>query len=100
VCFSTGMTGYQETLTDPSFAGQIITFTFPHIGNVGTNREDLEAVTIAARGLVIRQDITDHSNWRAAQHLDAWLRAQGVSGIAGVDTRALTIRIREAGAPS
>ncbi|HXT79687.1 MAG TPA: glutamine-hydrolyzing carbamoyl-phosphate synthase small subunit [Acetobacteraceae bacterium] len=100
VCFSTGMTGYQETLTDPSFAGQIITFTFPHIGNVGTNREDLEAVTIAARGLVIRQDITEPSNWRAAQHLDAWLRAQGVSGIAGVDTRALTIRIREAGAPS
>jgi len=100
VCFSTGMTGYQETLTDPSFAGQIITFTFPHIGNVGTNREDLEAVTIAARGLVIRQDITEPSNWRAAQHLDAWLRAQGVGGIAGVDTRALTIRIREAGAPS
>jgi carbamoyl-phosphate synthase small subunit len=94
------MTGYQETLTDPSFAGQIITFTFPHIGNVGTNREDLEAVAIAARGLVIRQDVTEPSNWRAAQHLDAWLRAQGVSGIAGVDTRALTIRIRETGAPS
>ena len=65
VCFSTGMTGYQETLTDPSFAGQIITFTFPHIGNVGTNNEDIEATTIAARGLVVKQDITEPSNWRS-----------------------------------
>ena len=100
VCFSTGMTGYQETLTDPSFAGQIITFTFPHIGNVGTNNADIEAAGIAARGLVVKQDITEPSNWRSAQPLQAWLRAQGVAGIAGVDTRALTIRIRDAGAPA
>jgi carbamoyl-phosphate synthase small subunit len=99
ICFSTGMTGYQETLTDPSFAGQIITFTFPHIGNVGANSEDLEATGIAARGLIVNQDITEPSNWRATQNLDAWLRAQGVSGIAGIDTRALTIRIRDGGAP-
>ena len=69
VCFSTGMTGYQETLTDPSFAGQIITFTFPHIGNVGTNIQDIEATTIAARGLIVNQDITEPSNWRV--HPDA-----------------------------
>ncbi|HEY1410731.1 MAG TPA: glutamine-hydrolyzing carbamoyl-phosphate synthase small subunit [Rhodopila sp.] len=100
VCFSTGMTGYQETLTDPSFAGQIITFTFPHIGNVGTNKEDIEATTIAARGLVVKQDITEPSNWRSTQKLQAWLRAQGITGIAGVDTRALTIRIRDGGAPT
>ncbi|CAH2604928.1 carbamoyl phosphate synthetase subunit alpha [Rhodovastum atsumiense] len=100
VCFNTGMTGYQETLTDPSYAGQIITFTFPHIGNVGINQEDIEATTIAARGLVVKQDVTEPSNWRAAGHLDAWLRAQGVSGIGGVDTRALTSRIRDGGAPS
>ena len=100
VCFNTGMTGYQETLTDPSYAGQIITFTFPHIGNVGANAEDIEAGTIAARGLVVKQDVTEPSNWRAAQHLDLWLRAQGVPGLAGVDTRALTVRIRDAGAPS
>jgi carbamoyl-phosphate synthase small subunit len=100
VCFNTGMTGYQETLTDPSYAGQIITFTFPHIGNVGTNPEDFEATTIAARGLVVKQDVTEPSNWRAAQHLDAWLRVRGVAGIAGVDTRALTVRIRDGGAPN
>jgi carbamoyl-phosphate synthase small subunit len=100
VCFSTGMTGYQETLTDPSFAGQIITFTFPHIGNVGTNTQDIEAQTIAARGLVIKQDITEPSNWRSAQTLDHWVRAQGITGIAGVDTRSLTIRIRDGGAPT
>ena len=100
VCFNTGMTGYQETLTDPSYAGQIITFTFPHIGNVGANTEDIEATTIAARGLVVKQDITEPSNWRAAQHLDGWLRAQGITGLAGVDSRALTIRVRDGGAPS
>jgi carbamoyl-phosphate synthase small subunit len=100
VCFSTGLTGYQETLTDPSFAGQIITFTFPHIGNVGTNQQDLEAATIAARGLVVKQDITEPSNWRSTQTLDSWLRAQNVTGIAGIDTRALTLRIRDQGAPS
>jgi carbamoyl-phosphate synthase small subunit len=100
VCFSTGMTGYQETLTDPSFAGQIITFTFPHIGNVGTNSEDIETQTIAARGLVVKQDITEPSNWRSTQGLDAWLRSQGVTGIAGLDTRALAVRIRDQGAPT
>jgi len=100
VCFNTGMSGYQETLTDPSYAGQIITFTFPHIGNVGTNGEDIEADRIAARGLVIAQDITAPSNWRAVQGLDAWLRQRGVAGLAGVDTRALTLRIRDGGAPS
>ena len=99
ICFNTGMTGYQETLTDPSYAGQIITFTFPHIGNVGANLADIEASTIAARGLVTRQDVTEPSSWRATQGLDAWLRAQGVPGLAGVDTRALTIHIRDAGAP-
>jgi carbamoyl-phosphate synthase small subunit len=100
VCFNTGMTGYQETLTDPSYAGQIITFTFPHIGNVGTNGEDIEASSIAARGLVVKQDVTEPSNWRSTQHLDAWLRARGVAGLGGVDTRALTVRIRDGGAPS
>jgi len=100
VCFSTGMTGYQETLTDPSFAGQIITFTFPHIGNVGANIQDIEATNIAARGLVVKQDITEPSSWRSMQTLDAWVRSQGVTGIAGVDTRALTVRIRDGGAPT
>jgi len=100
VCFNTGMTGYQETLTDPSYAGQIITFTFPHIGNVGTNSEDIEAATVAARGLVVKQDVTEPSNWRATQHLDAWLKARGIAGVAGVDTRALTVRIRDGGAPN
>jgi carbamoyl-phosphate synthase small subunit len=100
VCFNTAMTGYEEILTDPSYAGQLITFTFPHIGNVGTNAEDIEAATIAARGLVVKQDVTEPSNWRAVQHLDAWLRAQGIAGLAGVDTRALTIRIRDGGAPA
>ena len=99
LCFNTGMTGYQETLTDPSYAGQVIAFTFPHIGNVGANREDIEALTIAARGLVVKQDVTEPSNWRSAQTLDAWLRAQNVPGISGVDTRALTMRIRDGGPP-
>ncbi|MGE0222950.1 MAG: glutamine-hydrolyzing carbamoyl-phosphate synthase small subunit [Acetobacteraceae bacterium] len=100
ICFNTGMTGYQETLTDPSYAGQIITFTFPHIGNVGTNPDDMEATTVAARGLVVKQDITEPSNWRSAQPLDAWLRVRGITGIAGVDTRALTARIRDDGPPN
>ena len=100
LCFNTGMTGYQETLTDPSFAGQIITFTFPHIGNVGTNPADAEATNIAALGLVVKADVTEPANWRATQHLHAWLLAQGVPGLAGVDTRALTLRIRDAGPPS
>ncbi|MCL2428931.1 MAG: glutamine-hydrolyzing carbamoyl-phosphate synthase small subunit [Alphaproteobacteria bacterium] len=100
VCFNTAMSGYQETLTDPSYAGQIICFTFPHIGNVGTNPEDLEATNIAARGLVVKQDITEPSNWRAHQHLAAWLAQRGVAGIAGVDTRRLTMRIRDGGPPN
>jgi len=100
LCFSTGMTGYQETLTDPSFAGQIIAFTFPHIGNVGANDEDLEAANIAARGLVTKEDIFAPSNYRATTSLDAWLGRMGVPGISGVDTRALTLRIRDSGPPS
>ena len=100
VCFNTSMTGYQEILTDPSYAGQIITFTFPHIGNVGTNPEDIETTTPVARGLVLRQDITDPANFRSTQHLDAWLKSHGLIGIAGVDTRALTRRIRDGGAPN
>lgn len=99
VCFNTAITGYQEILTDPSYAGQIITFTFPHIGNVGTNSEDLETITPAARGCVLRADITEPSNWRAAHHLDEWLKRQDLIGIAGVDTRRLTRRIRDLGAP-
>lgn len=97
LCFSTGMTGYQETLTDPSFAGQIITFTFPHIGNVGTNADDDEAPRVAARGLAVKQDLTEPANWRATQGLDAWLAGQGVPGICGVDTRAITLRVRDGG---
>ena len=100
VCFSTGMTGYQETLTDLSFAGQIITFTFPHVGNVGANPGDMEAATPAALGLVTKQDVTEPSNWRATQPLDGWLRSYGLPGLAGVDTRALTLRIRDGGPPS
>ena len=100
LCFNTGMTGYQETLTDPSYAGQIITFTFPHIGNVGANPQDLEAGDIAARGAVLNRDITAPSNWRATSGLDGWLRSRGVPAIAGVDTRALTRRIRDHGAPN
>ncbi len=100
VCFNTSMTGYQEILTDPSYAGQIIAFTFPHIGNVGANPEDMETATPAVRGVVLRADITDPSNWRAAQPFDAWLKAHNLVGIAGVDTRALTRRIRDLGAPN
>ena len=103
VCFNTAMTGYQEILTDPSYAGQIITFTFPHIGNVGTNDEDMESASLAAggvRGCVLRAAITAPSNWRAAQHLDAWLKARGIIAITGIDTRALTALIREKGMPN
>ena len=100
VCFNTGMTGYQETLTDPSYAGQIITFTFPHIGNVGANAEDAESITPAARGLVVKLDLTEPANYRATRHLDDWLKSHGIPGIAGIDTRALTLRIRDGGAPN
>jgi carbamoyl-phosphate synthase small subunit len=99
VCFNTAITGYEEILTDPSYAGQIITFTFPHIGNVGCNSEDLEAKTVAACGVVVRADITDPSNYRSHTHLDAWLKAQKLVGISGIDTRALTRQIREKGMP-
>lgn len=100
LCFNTSMNGYQETLTDPSYAGQIITFTFPHIGNVGTNDEDMEANTVASRGLVVREDVTEPSNWRSTQHLHEWLKSHNLPGISGVDTRALTRLIREKGAPN
>jgi carbamoyl-phosphate synthase small subunit len=103
VCFNTAMTGYQEILTDPSYAGQIITFTFPHIGNVGTNAEDMETASLATggvRGCVLRAPITAPSNWRAAQNLDAWLKARGIIALTGVDTRALTALIREKGMPN
>jgi len=100
VCFNTAMTGYQEILTDPSYAGQIIAFTFPHVGNVGTNDEDMETNQAVARGLVLREAITDPSNYRAHQHLDQWLKGQGLIGITGVDTRRLTRRIRLEGAPN
>ncbi len=104
VCFNTAMTGYEEILTDPSYAGQIITFTFPHIGNVGVNDEDIETVNMASssgvRGAVLRADVTEPSNWRASRHFSTWLAARGIVGIAGVDTRALTSLIREKGMPN
>jgi carbamoyl-phosphate synthase small subunit len=104
VCFNTAITGYQEILTDPSYAGQIITFTFPHIGNVGANAEDSEtsnpAMRSGVRGCVLRADVTEPSNWRAAEHLDQWLEKRGIIAITGVDTRALTARIRESGMPN
>ncbi len=104
VCFNTAMTGYQEILTDPSYAGQIITFTFPHIGNVGTNEEDVESLNMAARpgacGVILRTDITAPSNYRATRALDGWLKARGIVGLAGIDTRALTALIREKGMPN
>lgn len=104
VCFNTAMTGYEEILTDPSYAGQIITFTFPHVGNVGTNDEDIETVNMAAahgaRGVVLHSAITDPSNYRASRHLDAWLKARNIIGLGGIDTRALTALIREKGMPN
>ena len=100
VCFNTSMTGYQEIMTDPSYAGQIITFTFPHIGNTGANPEDIETTTPAARGAVFATDITEPANWRSAQHFDAWLRSYRLPAIAGIDTRALTRKIRDGGAPN
>ena len=104
VCFNTAMTGYQEILTDPSYAGQIITFTFPHIGNVGTNDEDIETVNLAAtpgaRGVILHSAITNPSSYRARRHLDQWLKARGIIGLAGIDTRALTSLIRTKGMPN
>ncbi len=104
VCFNTAMTGYEEILTDPSYAGQIITFTFPHIGNVGTNEDDIETVNLAAtpgaRGVVLHSAVTAPSNYRATRHLDQWLKSRGIIGLAGIDTRALTAFIREKGMPN
>ena len=104
LCFNTAMTGYQEILTDPSYAGQIVTFTFPHIGNVGVNDEDTETVNAAAssgvRGLVVHAAVTEPSNWRTTRHLDAWLKARDIIGISGIDTRALTALIRDKGMPN
>jgi carbamoyl-phosphate synthase small subunit len=100
ICFNTSMTGYQEILTDPSYAGQIVNFTFPHIGNVGANDEDIETTTPAARGAILREPITDEESWRARKHFDAWLKAYNLPGICGIDTRALTRRIRDIGAPN
>jgi carbamoyl-phosphate synthase small subunit len=98
------MTGYEEILTDPSYAGQLITFTFPHIGNVGTNDEDIETVNMAAtpgaRGVILRTAISDPSNYRATRHLDQWLKARGIIGLSGIDTRALTALIRSKGMPN
>jgi carbamoyl-phosphate synthase small subunit len=100
VCFHTAMTGYQEIMTDPSFAGQIINFTFPHIGNVGTNADDIEADDPHALGMIVREDVTEPSNFRSAQRLDDWMKAHNRIGLSGIDTRALTRRIRVGGAPN
>ncbi|WP_262694665.1 glutamine-hydrolyzing carbamoyl-phosphate synthase small subunit [Kordiimonas aquimaris] len=100
VCFNTSITGYQEILTDPSYAGQIINFTFPHIGNVGTTPEDMETRKAVSRGLVVREDITNPANYRAETHLTEWTETQGLIGICGIDTRKLTRLIRDKGAPN
>ncbi|MEA3009856.1 MAG: carbamoyl-phosphate synthase small subunit [Sphingomonadales bacterium] len=100
VCFNTAMTGYQEVMTDPSYASQIVTFTFPHIGNVGANYEDVEADNPWALGCVVRQDVTESGNFRAVQTFDSWMKANGRIGLSGVDTRALTRKIRQGGAPN
>ena len=100
VCFHTAMTGYQEILTDPSFAGQIITFTFPHIGNVGANTDDVEANYPHALGMIVREDVTRPSNFRSVERLDDWMKRHERIGLSGIDTRSLTRRIREWGAPN
>ncbi len=100
VCFHTAMTGYQEVLTDPSFAGQMICFTFPHIGNVGANPDDVEADDPHALGIIVREDVTQPSNFRAVENLDGWMKRHARIGLSGVDTRALTRRIRVGGAPN
>ncbi|MEO1579468.1 MAG: glutamine-hydrolyzing carbamoyl-phosphate synthase small subunit, partial [Pseudomonadota bacterium] len=99
LCFNTAMTGYQEIMTDPSYAGQVVTFTFPHIGNVGVNPEDDETAEPVAAGMVVKWDPTDPSNWRAAEPLTTWLTRRGRIGIGGIDTRRLTRAIRQQGAP-
>ena len=99
VCFNTSLTGYQEIISDPSYAGQIINFTFPHIGNVGTNKEDFESDRIWTKGVIFNSEITSPSNYRSFQHLDAWLKKNKIVGITGLDTRSLTNFIRDKGAP-
>ena len=99
VCFNTSLTGYQEIISDPSYAGQIINFTFPHIGNVGTNKEDIESDKIWTKGVIFNSEITDPSNYRAFLHLDAWLKKNKIVGLTGLDTRSLTNFIRDRGAP-
>ena len=99
VCFNTSLTGYQEIISDPSYAGQIINFTFPHIGNVGTNNEDIESDKVWTRGVVFNSEITDPSNYRSFLHLDSWLKKNKIVGITGLDTRSLTNFIRDKGAP-
>ncbi|WP_267380325.1 MULTISPECIES: glutamine-hydrolyzing carbamoyl-phosphate synthase small subunit [unclassified Sphingomonas] len=100
VCFHTAMTGYQEIMTDPSFAGQVITFTFPHIGNVGANPDDVEADAPHALGMIVREDVTAPSSFRAVERLDGWMKRHARIGLSGIDTRALTRRIRGGGAPN
>ncbi|HEY4193471.1 MAG TPA: glutamine-hydrolyzing carbamoyl-phosphate synthase small subunit [Mesorhizobium sp.] len=104
VCFNTALTGYEEILTDPSYAGQIVTFTFPHIGNIGANNEDIEDLNPVARagavGAVFKADVTDPSSYRAKEHLDEWLKKRGIVALSGIDTRALTALIREKGMPN
>src|SRR5690242_19832513 len=99
VCFNTAMTGYQEILADPSYAGQIVAFTFPHIGIVGTNSEDIESRTPVVRGVAVRANAEHPSNYRAIAALNRWLKLHNIPGISGIDTRALTNRIREQGMP-
>ena len=100
VCFNTAMTGYQEVMTDPSYAAQIVCFTFPHIGNVGANPDDIESTAQGAVGCIVRERVTPHSSFRAETHFSDWLREHGRIGLAGVDTRALTRRVRMHGAPN
>src|SRR5262245_16375939 len=104
VCFNTAMTGYQEILTDPSYAGQIVTFTFPHIGNVGTNEDDIETVNLAAasgvQGCIVKAPVTEPANYRAHRHFDQWLKARNIVGLSGIATRALTNLIRDKGMPN
>ncbi|MEO9649675.1 MAG: glutamine-hydrolyzing carbamoyl-phosphate synthase small subunit [Roseobacter sp.] len=99
LCFNTAMTGYQEIMTDPSYAGQVVTFTFPHIGNVGVNPEDDETADPVAAGMIVKWMPTDPANWRAVEHLNQWLSSRGRIGLGGVDTRRLTRAIRQSGAP-
>ena len=99
VCFNTSITGYQEIISDPSYAEQIINFTFPHVGNVGTNKQDQESDKIWTKGVILNTEITDPSNYRSLKHLDLWLKKNRIVGITGIDTRNLTNFIRDKGAP-